>query len=166
MQQGCPFLREVNAYYCSAYPVKKLIPKEMMNTPSPCTSAGYTQCPVFKDMVKSTPEQIQETQQIKPIPKGECVWIRQEMVSYRLCTKNYECEKCEFAQMLVERDGRYVESPEVIQQIKQMQELPAPKRICKYVLLEGKISREPCLYEYKCWSCPIYQQIRKSFIEK
>lgn len=47
----CPFLEEISMVYCRAYPVKKLIPRHMVTTTSPCMGKGYQSCPFFLEIV-------------------------------------------------------------------------------------------------------------------
>lgn len=164
----CPFLKQVEVCYCSASPIKKYIPVDKMAEPhSPCSSTGFAECHVYQNSAGITPEEMEKVKEsyVLKVEKNECVWMNQEKVSYRLCTKNYECEKCEFEQQLVERDGRYVEPPDMVQEIKRSRTMPVSERRCKYVLISGRVTKEPCLYKYECWRCPIYQRIRSSVTE-
>lgn len=159
----CPFLEEIEVAYCQAYPVKKMIPLQQLTASSPCLSTEYKECPVFIDnsrkkssfSAKKIPPQLAEE---KP-----CVWLKQTIVSYRLCTNNYDCTTCEFEQTLMDRNGKYSEPPEIIEEIKKLKEKPASQRKCKYMLM-GKVSLQPCRYNYECWHCPTYLQIRQSYL--
>jgi hypothetical protein len=172
----CPFLEEVVMRYCRAYPVRKMIPASSSQLVSPCFT-NYETCPVFKGKEHPAikvprPEEkiagttVPETGPVPPEQKqqGEqkyCVWLRQDVVSYRLCTRNYDCKNCPFEQqMLDEGNGKYVESPEVIREIERLRKLPGPQRKCKYMVT----GYQPCTLNYECWRCPIYQRIREAAV--
>jgi len=65
--------------------------------------------------------------------------------------------------MLLDRNGKYSEPPEIIEEIKKLKEKPASQRKCKYMLM-GKASLQPCHYNYECWHCLTYLQIRQSYL--
>ena len=159
----CPFLTQTVVSYCSAFPIKKPIPGSSLSaTYSPCTTDGHHQCPVYQDSAHLEPEPVRITETPPAQEMPECVWVRQDGVAYRLCTKDYNCPACSFEQMLKDRDGKYIEPHEVQETIKQLRQLPASQRRCKYMLFEGKEFREPCFYSYECWHCPTYQRLRKA----
>ncbi len=87
----CPFLEEVRVRYCKAYPVKKLIPSTSLSPESACVS-GFFQCPAFQDAVTVTKD-----------GKKECIWAVRGVISYRICTKNFDCKTCEFDQAILDR---------------------------------------------------------------
>lgn len=87
----CPFLEEVKVRYCRAFPVKKLIPSTSLSPESACVSEFF-QCPTFQDAVTITKN-----------GKKECIWAIRGVVSYRVCTKNFDCKTCEFDQMILDR---------------------------------------------------------------
>jgi len=160
----CPFLQEVEVAYCQAYPVKKMIPRGQLALSSPCLSEEYEQCPIFIDNSdKKSHFAILDNIPAQSAEEKPCVWLKQTIVSYRLCTKNYDCASCEFEQMLLDRDGKYTEPPEIIEEIKKLKEKPASQRKCKYMLM-GKVSFQPCHYNYECWHCPTYLQIRQNYL--
>ena len=161
----CPFLQEVEVAYCQAYPVKKMIPLSQLSPSSPCVSQKYSECPVFLDSSGKKKDFIaQEELPAQTAEEKPCVWLKQTIVSYRLCTKNYDCPSCEFEQMLMDRNGKYSEPPEIIEEIKKFKGKPASQRKCKYMLM-GKASFQPCNYNYECWHCLTYLQIRQSYLE-
>ena len=169
----CPYLEEVVMRYCKAYPMKKMIPASSSQLVSPCFTDNGS-CPVFKDVTGKRHKKTQpatcatcsHAKEITPITDSTkyCVWLRQETVSYRLCTRNYECQSCQFEQMLIEKDGKYVEQPQVAGQIKKLKTLPAHLRKCKYTVT-GKILLEPCNVNYECWKCDKYKELRSSIVE-
>ncbi|MDI6733395.1 MAG: hypothetical protein QME51_05115 [Planctomycetota bacterium] len=165
----CPYLEEVTMRYCKAYPIKKMIPASSSQLVSPCF-ANNTSCPIYQDVVGKKGRPVREPVNIEPKPEQKdkeekyCVWVRQEMVSYRLCTRNYDCSSCQFEQMLIEQDGKYVEQPQVAEEIEKLRRLPAQQRRCKYTVT-GKILLEKCDFNYECWQCSKYKAIRSSIIE-
>ncbi len=48
---GCPFLREIVMAYCSAYPVRKLVPKDRMTEKCACTCDDFTSCSLFRELM-------------------------------------------------------------------------------------------------------------------
>lgn len=169
----CPYLEEVSMRYCKAYPIKKMIPASSSQLVSPCFS-NCSSCPVYQDVrgkkfspkIKARepscagmPQACQSEQEQK-----YCVWSRQEVVSYRLCTHNYDCQSCQFEQMLIEQDGKYAEPPQVVAEIERLRKLPADQRRCKY-MVTGKILLESCHLDYECWKCSMYQKMRTSIVE-
>lgn len=176
----CPYLEEVVMRYCKAYPIKKMIPASSSQLVSPCFSQNAS-CPIYQDVVGKRSRPVREPVSVehKTEHKGDkeekyCVWVRQEMVSYRLCTRNYDCQSCQFEQMLIDpsyatasegrQDGKYVEQPQVAEEIEKLRSLPAQQRRCKYTVT-GKILLETCNVNYECWKCDKYKEIRTTIIE-
>ncbi len=183
----CPFLEEVTMSYCRAFPMKKLVPSSSLHAGSMC-EGGFAACNAYKQFSGTASAhqealagpQITPPQPIRPdrpcapcadrrtSPQADrdeaqkyCVWQEQDIVSYRICTRNYECEKCQFEQMLSDRNGRYVEPVEVVQEVERLRKLPTAQRRCKYVIT-GKVLTKPCTYNHECFRCPTYSVIRDS----
>jgi hypothetical protein len=160
---GCPYLEKMEVGYCTAYPVKKLIPLDSSVGESLCLDEKPSGCPIYLDQIskadEASPERVAK-EEAMPTPVGECVWMRQDILSFRLCTLNYECHRCQFEQMIQDSGEHYAESPEIIQDIEKMKKDAGPMRKCKYVLL-GKVSTEPCYKNYKCWRCPTFERIKE-----
>jgi hypothetical protein len=175
----CPYLEEVAMRYCKAYPIKKMIPASASQLVSPCFS-NPDGCPIHQDVTHRRPierscggQAGKECGQPCPLaaleesPKDNqdyCVWLKQEIVSYRLCTHNYQCESCKFEQMLIEQNDKYQESPQTMQEIERLKNLPAGQRRCKYTVT-GKVLYEPCRMSFECWQCPTYKDIRSNIVE-
>lgn len=102
----CPFLEEIIVRYCKACQVKKMIPTANVSSEGVCET-DPPRCPLFQEITK-------------PSPNGnkECIWMKQKLVSYRLCNKNFNCKDCEFDQMIVDRNGRYEDHPEIVEAVK------------------------------------------------
>jgi hypothetical protein len=47
---SCPYLHHVSMSFCSAFPVRKLVPTERMVTESACEGEAFDACPVFRDL--------------------------------------------------------------------------------------------------------------------
>jgi hypothetical protein len=47
----CPFFEEVLVAFCRAYPVKKMIPSDRLQTNCVCTSHEFDDCPLFRDVM-------------------------------------------------------------------------------------------------------------------
>lgn len=48
---SCPFLREIVMAYCSAYPVRKMVPKDRMTEQCACTCDAFTACSLFREIM-------------------------------------------------------------------------------------------------------------------
>ncbi len=48
---SCPVLREIVMAYCSAYPVRKLVPKDRMTEKCACTCDDYSSCSLFRELM-------------------------------------------------------------------------------------------------------------------
>jgi hypothetical protein len=45
----CPYRKEVSMVFCRAYPVKKLVPIDRVNTASSCEGESFTACPLYAE---------------------------------------------------------------------------------------------------------------------
>ncbi|MDQ7779623.1 MAG: hypothetical protein RDV41_07925 [Planctomycetota bacterium] len=184
----CPFLEEVTMSYCRAYPIRKLVPSSSLHSGSLC-DGGFGVCKAYQHFAgagdsaarqgEAKAPQVEKTEAV-PAPncggvcreasvgvaapdpnKKYCVWLEQDIVSYRVCTKNYECSKCQFEQMLADRNGKYVESAEVVAEVERLRSAPTAQRRCKY-MITGRVLYKPCENDYECYKCPTYLAIRDS----
>ena len=156
----CPFLEKVEAVYCKAFPVKKMIPVRV-DASSQCLREDYKGCSVYK----SSPMVIEFEKKKKETEEKYCVWLKQEIISYRLCTLNYNCERYQFEQMIADINGKYKESKEVIEKIKELLKLPSSHRKCKYMLMSNA-EKIPCDKDYECWQCETYIKMRELITAK
>jgi len=161
----CPFLEEVLVQYCTACPVKKMIPKDRIGASSPC-EADYSECLIYIEFLgsaikKKEEEMKQEIKQDVKASEGEkpCIWMKAGVIAYRMCTTDYDCKNCEFDQAITDASGAYVESPLVVEAIKKLRQLPAAERKCRY-MLTGDFSYKICPNNYECWHCPVDQYIQ------
>jgi len=84
-----------------------------------------------------------------------CVWMSIGMVSYRICTNNYDCASCEFDQTMQEKMAA-AEAPELDEALEKLKELPGPQRLCRYAL-KGDVSYRLCTRLFQCATCEFGQ---------
>jgi len=97
------------------------------------------------------------------VKRKECVWMKMGIVSFRLCTKDYDCLTCEFDQMM--QGGGAAESPEVAAAIERLKALPGIQRLCRYAL-RGEVSYRLCTRLYQCVNCEFGQIMEEAFERK
>jgi CheY-like chemotaxis protein len=98
---------------------------------------------------------------IKP---KECLWMKMGMVSYRICTRDYDCLTCEFDQMMQEKMGSGA-TPELDQALERFKELPWSQRLCRYAL-KGDVSYRICSRLFKCATCEFGQMMEDAMQQK
>ncbi len=47
----CPFFEEVVVAYCRAFPIKKMVPSDRLQTECTCTGNKYEECSLFQEVV-------------------------------------------------------------------------------------------------------------------
>jgi DNA-binding response OmpR family regulator len=94
----------------------------------------------------------------------ECLWSRMGVVSYRICTRDYDCLTCEFDQMMQEKmaSGETAELDEALERLK---ELPGPQRLCRYAL-KGDVSYRLCSRLFQCENCEFGQYMKDALEQK
>jgi DNA-binding response OmpR family regulator len=108
------------------------------------------------------------------VPEGEgaveeavkvkrCVWSKMGVVSYRICTRDYDCLTCEFDQMMQEKIATG-EASELDEALERLKELPAPQRICRYAL-KGDVSYRLCTRAFQCAICE-FDQLMQDTLER
>jgi glycine cleavage system H lipoate-binding protein len=103
---------------------------------------------------------------------GQCVWAEAGVISYRLCTLNYQCERCSLHQALV--DGPVVVQPPPSPSVdwaqaeqqrdgleKLFSTLPASARKCRH-MLTGDVSYKLCINVFRCVTCSFAQMMEDS----
>ena len=98
---------------------------------------------------------------IKP---KECLWMKMGMVSYRICTRDYDCLTCEFDQMMQEKMASGA-TPELDQAVERFKELPGSQRLCRYAL-KGDVSYRICSRLFKCATCEFGQMMEDAMQQK
>jgi len=170
----CPFLEEIVVRYCKAYPIRKLIPHGVSNTISLCSSDDYVKCSEYQHVARMDEQKSKQgsemdvenkeyIKEMKEAPGKErlCIWAKLGVVSYRLCTLNYNCDKCQFNQSLMDANGKYGEAPEMFNIVSRLRDLPAWERKCRYTLM-GEVSYKLCPNNYQCGSCEYDQMMQDS----
>jgi DNA-binding response OmpR family regulator len=86
-----------------------------------------------------------------------CVWMSLGMVSYRLCTNDYNCMNCEFDQEMQEKVASG-STPELEQALAKLKELPGIDRLCRYAI-KGDVSHRLCSRLFQCMTCEFGQMM-------
>jgi hypothetical protein len=47
---GCPYFEEVVMVFCRAYPLKKLLPRNVSTAASRCVGASFDRCPFYQEV--------------------------------------------------------------------------------------------------------------------
>jgi DNA-binding response OmpR family regulator len=94
----------------------------------------------------------------------ECLWSKMGMVSYRICTRNYDCPTCEFDQTMQEKIAAG-EAPELDEALERLKGLPGPQRICRYAL-KGDVSYRLCTRLFQCAACEFDQLMQDALEQK
>ena len=100
-------------------------------------------------------------EEVKP---KECVWMKMGMVSYRICTNNYDCLSCEFDQEMQEKMASG-EAPELDEALERFKELPGTQRLCRYAL-KGDVSYRLCTHLFQCATCEFGQIMEDALQQK
>ncbi len=153
----CPFLEEVLVQYCTACAVKKMLPKDRLVAENPC-EVNYSDCPIYKDFLAKGQKEKKERKMAEN-KENLCIWTKAGVISYRVCTSDYDCKNCAFDQAISDASGTYVESPLVIEAIKKLKQLPADERKCRY-MLTGDFTYKLCSNNYECWHCAVDQYVQ------
>lgn len=81
-----------------------------------------------EDLEKLIGSAIEEAQEKKLAKKH--LWLELGAVSFRLCTRNYECGACDFSQDIQDRFGTISVIGE--DEVTRFKELPGSQRLCRY----------------------------------
>ena len=98
---------------------------------------------------------------VKP---NECVWMSLGMVSYRICTNNYDCVNCEFDQSMQEKIAAG-DAPELEEAMEKLKELPGCQRLCRYAL-KNDVSYRLCSRLFQCATCEFGQMMEEALQQK
>lgn len=93
----------------------------------------------------------------------ECVWAKMGVVSYRICTRDYDCLTCEFDQMMQEKIATG-EASELDEALERFKGLPATQRVCRYAL-KGDVSYRLCTRVFQCATCE-FDQLMQDTLER
>ena len=94
----------------------------------------------------------------------ECIWMKLGMVSYRLCTHNYDCLTCEFDQMMQDEMAKGG-TPELDAALERFKELPGNQRLCRYAI-KGDVSYRLCTRLFQCSICEFGQMMEDALQQK
>ncbi len=94
-----------------------------------------------------------EATEVKP---RYCVYMTMKMVSYRICTHNYDCLTCEFDQEM--QTKMLGATPELEEALARLKELPGNQRLCRYAL-KGDVSYRLCSRLFYCTTCEFAQMM-------
>lgn len=94
----------------------------------------------------------------------ECVWMKLGVVSYRLCTRDYDCLSCEFDQEMQEQMAK-AEATESADMMERFKELPGNQRLCRYAL-KGDVSYRLCTHLFQCATCEFGQIMEDALQQK
>jgi hypothetical protein len=97
------------------------------------------------------------------IKRRDCIWVKMGVVSYRICTRNYDCLNCEFDQSMQEKMAGG-EGPELDAVMEQFKKLPGNQRLCRYAA-KGYISYRLCTRSFRCTTCE-FAQAREDGLQK
>ncbi len=113
--------------------------------------------PKFEAIAEETAPVAEE---VKP---KECVWMKLGMVSYRICTNDYDCLTCEFDQTMQEQVAKG--APELEAALERFKKLPANQRVCRYAL-KGDIAYRLCTRLFQCANCEFGQNMEDALQKK
>jgi len=114
-----------------------------------------------KPGIEAIGEAAPATEEVKP---KECVWMKMGLVSYRICTHNYDCLTCEFDQNMQERMASG-EAPELDAALERFKELPGNQRMCRYAV-KGDVSYRLCTRLFQCATCEFAQNMEDALERK
>jgi len=86
------------------------------------------------------------------------------IVSYRLCTSDYDCLTCEFDQIMQEKMGNG-KTPELDAALERFKELPANQRLFRSTL-KGDVSHRLCTRLFQCVTCEFGQVMEDALQQK
>jgi len=106
-----------------------------------------------------------ELMEVIPAWERKCRWMEIGIVSYKLCTRNYECSSCPLEQALVEdRQGAMysmpAKAPEWFTEAhrEKFLSLPPESRKCRH-MLTGEVSFRLCDNSFRCSACEFHQSL-------
>jgi len=71
----CPFFEEVMVAYCRAYPVKKMVPSDRLQSNCVCTGQEFENCGLFREIMEKlaaaeAEQEGERSQELPPEPGG------------------------------------------------------------------------------------------------
>jgi glycine cleavage system H lipoate-binding protein len=116
----------------------------------------------------------ERNQGLKVIPTGErkCIWMDAGVVSYKLCTNQFQCNICEFdlAMSNRARESKQVvedhrtglgqkQKKQIVEWMEEFRHFPADQRKCRYMLM-GEVSYKICPNSFRCGDCTFDQMMQ------
>ena len=114
----------------------------------------------------------EKVQGMKVIPTGErkCIWMDAGVVSYKLCTNQFQCNLCDYdramsnrAKQAKEESRDYKPTPsqkkEIVEWMEEFRQFPADQRKCRYMLM-GEVSYKICPNSFRCGDCTFDQMMQ------
>ena len=106
---------------------------------------------------------------MKVIPTGErkCIWMDAGVVSYKLCTSQFQCNICEFDAAMSNRAKQSKAEnykpttgykKEIVEWMEEFKHLGADQRKCRYMLM-GEVSYKICPNSFRCGECTFDQMM-------
>jgi glycine cleavage system H lipoate-binding protein len=92
------------------------------------------------------------------------------VVSYKLCTNQFQCNLCDFDRAMSNRAKKAKEEPrddkltpshkkEIVEWMEEFRHLPADQRKCRYMLM-GEVSYKICPNSFRCGDCTFDQMMQ------
>ena len=111
-----------------------------------------------------------ESMRVIPMGERKCIWMDSGVVSYKLCTNQFQCFKCEFDQAMSNRaekdrlkakENIAVITPKksIVKWMDEFRNLPADQRKCRYMLM-GEVSHKICPNSFRCGECTYDQMMQ------
>ena len=108
---------------------------------------------------------------MRVIPAGEkkCIWMDAAVVSYKLCTNQFQCSSCSFDQAMsneVDKEKQLLkENTKIISNklpkvewMEKFRKLPSNQRKCRY-MLAGEVDYKICPNNFNCGTCTFDQMM-------
>jgi glycine cleavage system H lipoate-binding protein len=114
----------------------------------------------------------ERVQGMKVIPTGErkCIWMDAGVVSYKLCTNQFQCNLCDFDRAMSNRAKKAKEESrddkpttshkkEIVEWMEEFRHFSADQRKCRYMLM-GEVSYKICPNSFRCGECSFDQMMQ------
>ena len=151
---------ECPQFQASAFP-EAVVPGPARAEEAPARPKSKERKPAVPVTNKEGDEMAEAKEKKGSAKERQCIWAKAGVVSYRLCTQDYECDSCQFNQSLLDTTRQYGESPEMFDFAMKLRNLPANQRKCRY-MLTGDVSYKLCPNNYMCGECSFDQAMQYS----
>lgn len=107
-----------------------------------------------------------------PSSDRKCIWMDAGVVSFKLCTSQFQCNLCEFDRAMGSRAKQTkidatadkllpTHKKEIVEWMEEFRHLPADQRKCRYMLM-GEVSYKICPNSFRCGECSFDQMMQES----